>query len=124
MRKVKLTWKQLKEIENKAIRVYDPIVPKTRFWSLEELAKGMPFSRSWIKKTIQKANFARQMNYFSGWKGWTKNKHMRHEARIPQTLFLQPNFQKEYFPEEADEHEKVKALERMKKDYPEYVTYG
>lgn len=121
--KRKLTFADIENLEKKAINIYTPKVPKARFWSLEELAKGRPFSKDWIKNSIRKANLRREMHNSFGWKGWTKDKHMRSEMRIPLGLFIQPEFQKEYIPEQADEHEKVKALEAMKKDYPEYKAY-
>src|SRR3990167_3258551 len=126
MRK-KLTFEQLKEIENNSIsrspKAFVDSKPKpVKYWSLDDLARGKLFSLSFIKKAVKNANVRRQQHTFDGWKGWTKNKRMKSEWRGPVALYLQPEFQKKYFPEEADEHEKVKAIERLKRDYPIFCT--
>ena len=97
-------------------------IKSKRFMSLEDLAKGRMFSPSMLKKVVNNANHRRSEHRLMGRQGWTKDKHMRSEVRIPTHFYLNPDFQKKYFPE-ADEHEKVKALERLKRDYPIFVTH-
>ena len=120
---MKLTQEQLKDIERKAIRTYTPNVAPTKWWSLDDLAKGKMFSQKFINKVLKNVAGRRQEHRYSGWNGWTKKKDMRHETSIPVELYLQPEFMKKYFPEKADEHEKVKALEQLKRDYPQFKAY-
>ena len=121
--KRKLSPEQLEELERRAVKAYIPHVPKTKFWTLDDLAKGRMFSQSAIKKCVSNAQNRRLIHKTSGWNGWTKNKSMRSEVRMPVALYLQPEIQKRYFPEGADEHEKNKALERLKKDFPAFKTH-
>ena len=91
-------------------------------WTLNDLAMGRGMPPSMIRKIVQSSKIRKQQHRYS-WNGWTKNKRMRSEVRIPTWLYLQPEFQKNYFPENADEHEKSKALERLKRDFPAFKTY-
>jgi hypothetical protein len=127
--KVKLSYEQFEAIKKKAVnqRGFDTWVdskPKpVKYWSLDDLAKGKMFSPSFLKKCITNAVRRRQQHRHAGNRGWTWDKKMRSEVRIPTELYLQPEFQKKYFPEGADEHEKAKALEALKRDYPVFCTH-
>lgn len=118
-----LSFKDLAEIESKAVNISDfKARPIPRFWSVEELAKGKPFSQSFIKRSIIGANIRRQQHRFAR-RGWTRDKRLRSEVRVPTAFYLQPEFMKRYFPEDVDEHEKAKALELLKRDFPIFVTH-
>jgi hypothetical protein len=91
-------------------------------WTIEDLAKGRMFSDSMIKKIVSGAKVRRQQHRFAN-RGWTANKRMRSEVRIPTALYLQPAFQQKYFPDGMDEHERIKALEQLKRDFPMFVTH-
>lgn len=119
---MKLTLEQLKDIERNSIARIPNIKP-IKFWSLDDLAKGKMFSTSFLKKIIKNAQLRKQQHRYAGWRGWTKNKRMRSEVRIPTHLYLQPDFQNKYFPEGADEYEKSKALDQLKRDYPVFITH-
>ena len=124
---MKLTLDQLKGIEQKAVAVrgadkwIDSKPKPIRNWSLDELAKGKMFSQSMIKKIVSAASLRRRQHIDS--KGWTKNKRMRSELRIPTALYLQPEFQKRYFPDGADEATKNRCIEQLKRDFPLFVTH-
>lgn len=79
------------------------------------------FSDSFVKKTVAKAN-RRRAEHRDAFRGWTRNKSMRSEVRVPIEFYLQPEFMRKYFPD-GDEHEQVKALEMLKRDYPMFKTH-
>lgn len=93
-----------------------------KYFTVEELAQGKGMTQNMIKKCVQNAN-VRKSQHRDSWNGWTKNKRMRSEVRIPTWLYLQPAIQEKYFPENADEHEKAKGLEMFKRDFPRFVTH-
>mgnify|MGYP001583020257 FL=1 len=95
-----------------------------RYWTLDDLSRGHGMTADMIKKCVKGAS-ARKSEHRASWQGWTRNRHMRSEVSMPVWLYLQPAFQKEFFPEEADEHERVKALERLKSDsrFRSFVTH-
>lgn len=114
--RISLTYEQISRLES------DDYSPRPiKHWTLEDLSKGRGMPQGLIKKCVKNANIRRQQHMDS--RGWTKNKHMRSEVRLPTWLYLQPEFQNRYFPEQADEHEKAKALEKLKKDFPIFVTH-
>lgn len=95
-----------------------------RYWTIEELAQGKGMPEDVIKRCVKSAESKRSAHRMAN-NGWTRNKRMRSEVEVPLWLYLQPEFQKEFFPEEADEHERVKALEKLKRDsrFRKFVTH-
>lgn len=125
----KLTIDQLKNLESLAVRSYTPKIPKARYWTVADLAKGRMFSQEFIKKSINGANQRRKMHRYNGWNGWTKDKNMRSEFYYGEGSYLylliqnNPELKDKYDPDGADAHEKAKALERLKNDLPYLKTH-
>ena len=113
---MKLTLEQLEDIKRNAVDVLINVKP-TKWWSLDDLARGKMFSGKMIKKILKHVDNRRKEHRYGGWGGWTPDKARRHETSVPIELYLQPEFQKKYFPE-ADDKDKIKALELLKRDYP------
>lgn len=125
----KLTIDQLKNLEGRVIRSYEPRIPKAKYWTVDDLARGKMFSPGFIKRSIEGANYKRQIHRFHGKNGWTGNKNARSEFHYGAggaIFFLiqhNPELKDKYDPDGADAYEKAKSLERLKHDLPKLITH-
>lgn len=96
---------------------------------LEELARawGMP---DWqIKKCVQSANrsfkaaYDRRAIHRFAKNGWSMNKGKTLYSEVLMSIGEFLLFKDRYFAENADDHEKIKLLEELKRREPRYKTH-
>ena len=89
---------------------------------LEELARAQGMGDSQIKRVIRNSNRnahimnLRRQDHRDANRGWDGKKNMRAEAGMSVAEYLL--LQNRYFPDGAEEHERVKLLEELKRRFP------
>ena len=73
-------------------------------------------------KSYSSASERRREHWFAPRKGWSLNKGKTMLSECVMSVSDYLFFKDRYFPDEADEHERIKLLEEFKKNHPEFKS--